>query len=510
MPKLPALSLSNWPVSRRLIAVITIAVAMGVVFGGLRVAAAANVATGFARTTQLAVLGEEVTALAQAMENERDLTAALCATTPAGCPSSAPRRNQTASSLFAQLQRAQAATNAEAARVQALATRIGSSFPANTRAKAALVIATIGGLPGLRSGLADQPPQSAIGTYSEAIADLFTLNDEINSSSGDVVLADEVRSLGSLSRAKNEDSAQRAILYAALLAGSFNGVGGLQALTTAQALETTNLIAFQSSATTAEVNAYLNTVNGEKVDTAQLMNNFLSVVNEPRLTLAQAFAQAFDNVPISGQFVRPATTPALLYSSMTATMAKMRVMEERVAASIVARSQSLQHGARQSEVLTVAVTGAVLLLVLILTFVVARSLVNPLRRLQSDALEVATVRLPTRVAELSEATEPHEGVEVEPVGVHSTDEIGKVARAFDQVHREAVRLAGNEAMLRGNLNAMFISLSRRSVPLIERLARMIDSLEQNEDDPDRLSNLFSMDHLVTRMRRNSAPNCSRP
>jgi hypothetical protein len=87
--------------------------------------------------------------------------------------------------------------------------------------------------------------------------------------------------------------------------------------------------------------------------------------------------------------------------------------------------------------------------------------------------------------------------------VNSTDEIGKVARAFDQVHREAVRLAGNEALLRGNLNAMFISLSRRSVPLIERLARMIDSLEQNEDDPDRLSNLFSMDHLVTRMRRNS-------
>jgi len=78
-----------------------------------------------------------------------------------------------------------------------------------------------------------------------------------------------------------------------------------------------------------------------------------------------------------------------------------------------------------------------------------------------------------------------------------------VARAFDRVHGEAVRLAGNEAMLRGSLNAMFISLSRRSVPLIERLARKIDSLEQNEDDPGRLSSLFSMDHLVTRMRRNS-------
>jgi hypothetical protein len=50
---------------------------------------------------------------------------------------------------------------------------------------------------------------------------------------------------------------------------------------------------------------------------------------------------------------------------------------------------------------------------------------------------------------------------------------------------------------------MFISLSRRSVPLIDRLARMIDGMEQSEDDPDQLANLFAMDHLVTRMRRNS-------
>src|SRR5579862_5197652 len=58
-------------------------------------------------------------------------------------------------------------------------------------------------------------------------------------------------------------------------------------------------------------------------------------------------------------------------------------------------------------------------------------------------------------------------------------------------------------MLRNRFNAMFVHLSRRSQSLIERLVRMIDSLEQNEGDPDRLSNLFSMDHLVTRMRRNS-------
>jgi hypothetical protein len=87
--------------------------------------------------------------------------------------------------------------------------------------------------------------------------------------------------------------------------------------------------------------------------------------------------------------------------------------------------------------------------------------------------------------------------------VDSTDEIGEVARAFDQVHREAVRLAANEAALRGNVNAMFVNLSRRSQSLVERQIRLIDDLEQGEQDSERLANLFQMDHLATRMRRNS-------
>ncbi|MGH3153835.1 MAG: ATP-binding protein, partial [Streptosporangiaceae bacterium] len=110
---------------------------------------------------------------------------------------------------------------------------------------------------------------------------------------------------------------------------------------------------------------------------------------------------------------------------------------------------------------------------------------------------------PERVRLLGEAENPSVGREVSPIDVLSVDEIGQVARAFDRVHSEAVRLAGNEAMLRNSFNAMFVSLSRRSQSLIERLVRMIDALEQNEGDPDRLSNLFAMDHLVTRMRRNS-------
>ena len=140
---------------------------------------------------------------------------------------------------------------------------------------------------------------------------------------------------------------------------------------------------------------------------------------------------------------------------------------------------------------------------LLVSTTVARSLIRPLRKLRTDALDVAGHRLPEMVRRLSQSEGTDEGVEIEPIGVTSTDEIGEVARAFDQVHREAVRLAADEAMLRGNLNAMFINLCRRSQSLIERQLSLIDSLEQSEQDSGRLSSLFRLDHLATRMRRNS-------
>ena len=509
LPSRASLALRNWPVSRRLVAVIVMAVVMGLVFGGLRVASAIGTASSFARTTQLAVLGEQVTALAQAMETERDMSAAvlahdrvIAAATAAKEPDAVLKglKEGAAPDMAAQAS-AQAATNAAATRTLNLTEQIGAQFPATTQARAATVVSQIGLIPALRSQLIGQTPSAAIQAYSEAIADLFNLNDEITSGSGDPALSDEVRTLGAISRAKDQASQQRAILYAALIESAANDpaaladAGGLQALTTAAGLEQADLMAFQASATPAEQDAFLSTVASPEVDTAQLLGNFISQ--------AQNLQDVKNLSPKGSAVITPATAPDLWYHAMTDTINRMRTIELQVAGGIVARSKMLQQGARESATLAGAVTAGVLLLVLIATLIVARSLVEPLRRLQADALEVASIRLPSRVAELSQSAEPDVSRGVEPIGVDSTDEIGRVARAFDQVHQEAVRLAGNEALLRGNVSAMFISLSRRSVPLIDRLTRMIDELEQNEDDPDRLSSLFAMDHLVTRMRRNS-------
>ncbi|MFL6075398.1 MAG: ATP-binding protein, partial [Mycobacteriales bacterium] len=56
--------------------------------------------------------------------------------------------------------------------------------------------------------------------------------------------------------------------------------------------------------------------------------------------------------------------------------------------------------------------------------------------------------------------------------------------------------------LRRNVAQMFVNLARRSQTLVDRQIQLIDQLEQSERDPDRLEDLFKLDHLATRMRRN--------
>ena len=198
-----------------------------------------------------------------------------------------------------------------------------------------------------------------------------------------------------------------------------------------------------------------------------------------------------------------AQAPAAWYTASSEKLDQMQAVELGIAQDTVARAQSLQHGAAESALLISVSVVVVLLIVLIAALLVARSLAVPLRLLRAAALDIATRQLPERMRRLSEAPDAGADIPVAPIDVLTSDEIGQVARAFDQVHAEAVRLAGNEAVLRTSLNAMFVNLSRRSQTLIERVARTVDSLEQDEDNPDRLSSLFSIDHMVTRMRRNS-------
>ena len=303
----------------------------------------------------------------------------------------------------------------------------------------------------------------------------------------DATLSNDVVTLTALARAEDQASEQRGTLFAALTAQQFPPQG-LQALQSEQAQEAAAEQDFQSSATLAEQQLFQNTVSGPKVDQAAFEE--------------QVATQTSNNGSVSIG-LPAAAAPSAWFTNMTATVQDMRVVESKLISSILDRSRSLQSSATRSAVIISVITLVLLILVLLITTFVARSMIRPLRRLREDALDIAGTRLPDMVRRLSETEGSDESVEIEPIAVSSTDEIGEVARAFDQVHREAVRLAADEAMLRGNLNAMFVNLSRRSQSLIERQISLIDSLEQGEQDSGRLSSLFRLDHLATRMRRNS-------
>ncbi len=365
----PAFSVGKWPATRRLAAVIVAGVVIGAAAGGLRVASAIGAAAGYARTTQQAVLGEQVTALAQAMENERDLTAAYDAAlgydSPAAVGGGASVPAVSGSTLRyyqGQLTQAQQATNALAGRVRTLAAQIGAGFPAIAQNSAQNVVSITSNLAGLRSSALQQPSVSTIQSYTAEIGGLFALNDQIASGSGDAALFADVRALGALSRAKDQASQERAIVDAALIAGSFNGTGGQQALATAQALENAALLAFQESATPAQQNAFLTAASGEQADTAQLLTNFAAAAGDPRL-----FVSAL------GLGMTRANAPGRWYSAMSGTIDGMRKVELHVAQAIVARSQALRQGALRSAVLSGAVTAAIALAVLIAAFLAARS-----------------------------------------------------------------------------------------------------------------------------------------
>jgi signal transduction histidine kinase len=195
-------------------------------------------------------------------------------------------------------------------------------------------------------------------------------------------------------------------------------------------------------------------------------------------------------------------TPENWWTVNTLKYKTYRTIEADMAAKAVAEAADVSADAKRDALITGAAVVVALLAAFILAGMVARQMSRSMRQLRNAAFGIAEQRLPMLVDQLSRTDPGRVDTRVAPIPITSTDEIGEVARAFDQVHREAVRLAAEQALLRGNINAIFTNLSRRNQSLIEGQLTLITELENNEADPDQLENLFKLDHLATRMRRN--------
>ncbi|GII75022.1 hypothetical protein Sru01_00040 [Sphaerisporangium rufum] len=329
--------------------------------------------------------------------------------------------------------------------------------------------------------------------FSTAVAAVLRLHDEIGQTTAavqDTQLVGYSRGIAALAHAKEEVSIQRGTLIRTLVRGERFTPDTLQ-----------DFIAARSRQQTA-----INTFNGEAgADNGRLLaeTNRGASVTRAELTKAWAVALAGRNLPLRDGSGRSAGLLRQWFDDNTRTVQVLQQVENRVAASLAARVSTLQSNERRNAITAGVLILALLLLVLATTILIARSLVRPLRRLRSEALEIAGFRLPAEVGRLRESGEAAAPPPVQPILPGSQDEIGEVATAFDEVHRQALRLAAEESQLRGNVNAMFVNLSRRTQTLVERQISLIDGLERGEQDGRRLADLFKLDHLATRMRRNS-------
>ncbi len=164
--------------------------------------------------------------------------------------------------------------------------------------------------------------------------------------------------------------------------------------------------------------------------------------------------------------------------------------------------RQIAHVAWERVGYTSGIALAGLLLTIIMTTLVGRSIIRRLRGLETTALTLAERQLPDVVGRLRRGDDVDVAVEAPPLRVGG-DEIGRVGQAFDLVRQTAIRSAVEEARLRRGINDVFRSLARRSQSLLHRQLTLLDQMERRASDPEALDDLFRLDHLTTRMRRHA-------
>ncbi|GAA3099324.1 histidine kinase [Streptosporangium carneum] len=461
----------NWRVRSRLTALILVPTVVGVVLAGTRVVASVDSVAGYQRTASAAEYSGGLRDLAQALGLERDRVAwAAFQPSNQGMQEAAEAQQRTVDALVSKvLLDLQGLDNSYGQRIAEAAKDVGYQLAG---------LAEIRQLPG--TNRAER--------YSIMIAPLLQLHEELTAVSDDSEIIGNTRALSALARAKEEVSRQRSRLLAGYYAPS---------LVTAQEVE--KFIASRSRMEDYKADF---TVEASSANRQLLVKSLMDEkVYRAELTKARAIVLAGD-AQHQGRLLSDFAAVKQWFSDNSFILDRMRKVETQVAGDVITRARELEDTEQRNAIIASGLILLLLILVLGLTVLIARSMVLPLRRLRVEALDVAGFKLPEVVRNLRVSGDT-QAPDIAPISVDSKDEIGEVAKAFDEVHRQAVRLAAEESELRSNISAMFVNLSRRTQTLVERQISLIDGLEKGEEDGGRLSDLFKLDHLATRMRRNS-------
>ncbi|MFD4410477.1 MULTISPECIES: nitrate- and nitrite sensing domain-containing protein [unclassified Streptomyces] len=473
-------ALRNWRISTRLVSLLALPVVAATSLGALRINQSMDSIQQLDNMKLLTDMTKQATELAAALQKERDQSAGpLAHGAPATDYTVKGVRDATDVAKKNFLQGTQEIEDASA-----------SGQLSGVRDSLVGIAGELYKLSSIRSDAYNDPKNSTqtVEAYHRLVTQLLALSQDMAEATSNPEMIQRTRALSAFSSAKEYASVQRAVIAAALpenksTYGTLSENDRQYALSAQESQE-------------SELNGFKNIYGNGVTD-------LLKPIESGNPTIKQA--DLYATRVLAGTEGLKTQTKRSYKDWVDDDSAKIEQMS-KIETTLLGQMEQKARELRSQSESEAIISGALILLVLgvslVGAFVVARSMIRSLRRLQDTATKVAQDRLPELVKQLSESDPQDVDTSVESVGVHSRDEIGQVAAAFDDVHREAVRLAAEQALLRGNVNAMFTNLSRRSQGLIQRQLSLISELESREADPDQLSSLFKLDHLATRMRRN--------
>ncbi|MFB6619962.1 nitrate- and nitrite sensing domain-containing protein [Streptomyces sp. NPDC085524] len=484
IPKAPSgpgsrLAMQNWRISTRLVSLLTLPVVAATTLGGFRINDSLNDIAQLEHMQLLTTMTRQATHLAAMLQEERDISAGPLSLTGGKSNSTVDGKRQETDN----------AAKAFAAATDKVDDVEGKDDTLKSIRNNILQIGRqLTNIEDIRKHAYASGAQQTVTEYNALIVSLLSLSQDMAQATSNPEMIKRTRALAAFSSAKEYASIQRAII-AASLPESAEKQGSLK--------ENDRLYALSAQRGEQQAKKTFELVYQGRSE------ELLAGLGDGNSEIASADHYARRVLSTQDAFLREKNRSWLdWYDADGTKLSAMKQIELSLLEDMEQKARELKQESQQDAIINGALILLVLGVSLVGAFVMARSMIRSLRRLQDTATRVAQDRLPELVKQLSESDPQDVDTSVESVGVHTRDEIGQVAAAFDDVHREAVRLAAEQALLRGNVNAMFTNLSRRSQGLIQRQLSLISELESREADPDQLSSLFKLDHLATRMRRN--------
>ena len=369
----------------------------------------------------------------------------------------------------------------------------GSATPAETAAITKLLGAVTGSpLQNLRAGVSGNaiPALTAFQDYTTIISGIPAVFQAEAGSMTNATAALQGSGLIETILAREDISEQDALLAGAFAAGTLTTderVGFEQAA----GRELDDNLLWTNTLSSAEVGAFNNVFN--------TYDNGAAATFSKNLTQVQQGVEAgYPLIALEAKGLNSTT-----WQQLNSTVEAANFQAGTAAANA---SLNQDQGVANSAERTVIITGVFgllgLILSLILTIVLARSINRRLTTLRRQAMLLAQEHLPSVVSRLRRGEPVDADAEAAPLRV-GNDEIGQVGRAFDAVRQTAIASAVEEARLRQGVNDVFRNLARRNQSLLQRQLTSLDQMERKATDPEVLDDLFKLDHLTTRMRRHA-------